>query len=318
MLLVGQLQKLGSCQGTLRNVAFQTERLLLKPSPVAPAPVLRERVRTAHPALTPSPDRSGLSNLLIAEVVREWIAKLALPEDELVPPVQSQCGSVHWQLVLQEATELDKAIQRITGADDEAGIRAMDEGDARRTRSLNGSTWQIRVLQRDTEWLLPLVRSVARMCQMLGDFGDAREPVSAANAAFIGEKFAQCARDLEQNAKFFALYLEQYPRSSLSTEEAQTLRDVGKLRYFAGILERDNNFSGRLFTPPLIAELINVSPDTVERCIRSMERSKKLAPQTPEAGNKRARRIYVWEQVQAIKAYHRNKPGRWVLRKTDE
>ena len=309
--LIEQLQKLDSCQSALRNAAFHTERLLLKPTPLAPAPIVREQAR----ALTPPAGKSSLSNRLISEMVKEWIAKLALPEGVPVPPVQSQCGSVHWQWVLQEATEIDKAIQRLTGADDEAGVRAMEEGDMRGTRLLNGSSWQIRVLQRDLEWLLPLVRSVARICQMLGDFGDAREPISAASAAYIGERFAQCARDLEQDAKFFALYLEQHPRSFLSIDEAMTLRDVGKLRYFASILDQEKNFNGRLYTPPLIAELMKVSPDTVERCIRRMERSKKLDPQQPEAGNKRARRLYTLEQVQAIKHYYRNKPGIWKKRK---
>lgn len=206
--------------------------------------------------------------------VGAWSNALSLPKDGITPPVQNQCGSVHWNGVLRETEGIDRAIGQLTHTENAGGISQTDEACDERPNVIPLSgTWKIRDLVRDLEGLLPLVRALAHLCRIVGDFGDAREPISAANIAYLGKKFAQCGAEIEQSGQFFSAYTQQSSRSFLSVEEARDLKDIGRLRHFASILEEENDFSGRLYTPPLIATLMEVSADTVLRCIYKMEKN---------------------------------------------
>ena len=358
--LAGHLRTLLSCQDSLERLAFHTERLLrlhssMRHGSVRPRKRQTERSQTDSWYYTSNAQKAS----------EEWKDNLLPLEGKVFPPVQSQGESVHWQKILQEAQAIEDAVRRLTRTADltqseleqiqrEHGTAQMlDKGN--KSNPYRNEVWTFQALQRDIDWSLPLIRSVATVCQIMGDFGDARERHSAASVAYISEQLAQCANDMEQDSRFFLFYADLYPKRRLQRSERQLLKDAALIQRSAKALREDKKFEVLAYTPPVIAEIMGLSSDTVRRCIEDMEdkysartrkETKAMEEEMVRAGKDisvhkmthdanvseikkeqkgelkprqskgKTRRTYTWMQVQEIVGYYNSLPSRWRERKS--
>ena len=358
---MGNLQKLLFCQNALARLSFHTERLLQHGSSVASKPV-RPRARQLN-RLSENDWRDMGEPRSVQENIKQWENNLINPEGGIFPPLHLQSENIHWQKILQEAQAIEDAVRRLTRTADftpEDIARIQHEHNMaqafneERPSPYRGEVWTFRALHRDIEWLLPLIRSVATICQIMGDFGHEREGHSAAGVAYISEQLAQCATDLEQDASFFSFYATRFTKSRLAKDQAQMLKDVVLIQHAAKDLAQRRISERRSYTPPMIAEIMDLSPDTIIRCIEEMEgrftvRTRKEIKSKEEEMKKagedpliykttydtnirnikkegagelkprnrteKGRRAYSWKQVVEISIYYDTQPSRWTTRK---
>ena len=351
MELVGSLRTLLSCQSDLELLSIHTERLLEDRHNIR---VPRAR-QTEHSRIH---DEYG--TFLHQPALSEWENSLAPFKDKIFPRVYPDSGSIHWLKITQEAQDIENAVRRLTRTNaltknEIAAIRdkhhlAEAFKEEVRLSPYKSEVWTFRALQRDVEELLPLIRSIAIVCQIMGDFGDARENLSAAGIAYISEQLTQCATNLEEASAFFSFYANRHPKKRLINAQTKLLKDVALIHHSAKSLRETRTSSSRLYTPPVIAEIMMLSSDTIIRYIRKMEKRYKqrttreietvkermkaegkdplIYTDTYERGitaieregygelkphedGRNARRAYRWEQVEKIRACYRDQHTRW-------
>ena len=357
--LATHLRTLLACQDSLERLAFHTERLL-RLHPLAQHGSVRPRKRQTERSQTDSWYYLPSSQ----KALEEWKDNLLPLEGKVFPPVQSQSENVHWQKILQEARAIEDAVRRLTRT---ADLTQGELEQIQRTRSTaqmldkenksnpyRNEVWTFQALQRDIDWSLPLIRSVANVCQIMGDFGDARERHSAASVAYISEQLTQCASDMEQDSSFFSFYADHYPKRRLNRSERQLLKDAALIQRSAKALREGKGHEMQAYTPPIIAEIMGLSSDTVIRCIEDMEnkhqartrkeirameeemaregkdalvykmthdakvseiKKERRGELKPRQSKGKTRRSYTWAQVQEIAGYYNSLPSRWRERK---
>ena len=322
--LLEDLEGLYNEQVFLFCVAKYTGTVLRQPSDISPEPLETSHVRQLAPLPEFVVPEFNIDDFLKGVqpkekinhmIVPTWQSYVRLPDEANLTLVQTQCGTDHWSELEEEADALKGAILRVIKPEIEPVdlrnyltekpnfetiVRSADAVDPFPARQVEESELvevKVRVWSQNLEWLILLIKSVARQCRIMSDFGHAREPHSAAMAAYLGASLQKRADSLAQMLATFDAYLERYPEAVL---DAKGEKILSKLVQKMG---SDNKGAGLIFTPISIAKSISVGPDKVRTCIKEMMRSGDLDKQEPVKKGGKVKMVF--NEDEAVKIANR-------------